>query len=232
MEQGRRTQRAGQPSRRSKVDPPTPPRLTRGSLTSAVAYLTRRDRGLAQIVRKHGVPPLWARPQGFATLVRIILEQQVSLASARAVYGRVAKQLSGGWTTTAVVDEGAAGLMARGITRQKAGYIVALAARIDRGELVLRSLARAPDEQARERLIACPGIGPWTAGIYLLMALRRPDVWPPGDVALQNALGRLLAAGRPLTSDEAVEWASRWAPYRSVAARILWSGYLGERSSA
>jgi DNA-3-methyladenine glycosylase II len=232
MERRERTQRTDQPPRRSVAELPAPPRLTRGSLTTAVAYLTRRDRGLAQIVRRHGVPPLWARPPGFATLVRIILEQQVSLASARAVYGRVAKQLPGGWTTTAVVDEGPAGLMARGITRQKARYIVALAARIERGELVLRNLGRAPDEQARERLIACPGIGPWTAGIYLLMALRRPDVWPPGDVALQNALGRLLAAGRPLTSDEAVEWASRWAPYRSVAARILWCGYLGERSSA
>lgn len=231
MERGERTHRTDQPSRRSVAESPAPPRLTRASLTSAVAYLTRRDRGLAQIVRAHGLPPLWARPPGFATLVRIILEQQVSLASARAVYGRVAKQLPGGWKTTAVVHEGTAGLMTRGITRQKAGYIVALAARIERGELVLRSLGRAPDEQARERLIACPGIGPWTAGIYLLMALKRPDVWPPGDVALQNALGRLLAAGRPLTSDEAVEWAARWTPYRSVAARILWCGYLGERSS-
>lgn len=209
-----------------------PPRLTRESLTNAVAYLARRDRGLAQIVRTHGAPPLWARPPGFATLVRIILEQQVSLASARAVYRRVASQLPDGWTTTGVVHEGTAGLMARGITRQKARYIVELAARLERGELVLRSLGRAGDDQAREQLIACPGVGPWTAGIYLLMALRRPDVWPPGDVALQNALGRLLARGRPLTSEEAVEWASRWKPYRSVAARILWCGYLGERSSA
>jgi DNA-3-methyladenine glycosylase II len=207
-------------------------RLTRATLTSAVAHLTRRDRGLARIVRTHGVPPLWARPPGFATLVRIILEQQVSLASARAMYGRVANQLPGGWTTKAVLRGGTASLMSRGITRQKAGYIVALATRIEGGDLVLRRLARGGDDHACEQLIACPGIGPWTAGIYLLMALRRPDVWPPGDVALQNALGRMLGVTRPLTSDDAVRYAARWTPYRSVAARILWCGYLGERSSA
>ena len=215
----------------STPPPPSPP-LTRRSLAGAVAHLIGRDPRLAQVVRTHGAPPLWARPPGFATLVRIILEQQVSLTSARAVYGRVAKHLPGGWTTTAVLHEGAMRLMARGITRQKAGYIVALAARIERGELVLRSLGCAHDDHVHQQLIASPGIGPWTAGIYLLMALRRPDVWPPGDLALQKALGQLLAAGRPLTSDEAVRWAARWAPYRAVAARILWRGYLGERSSA
>jgi DNA-3-methyladenine glycosylase II len=205
--------------------------LTRSTLSIAVAHLTRRDRALERIVRAHGSPPLWARPPGFATLSRIILEQQVSLAAARSLYRRLSKQLQGGWTPEAILREGTTGLMARGVTRQKAGYLFALAERIDRGELVLRSLGRASDEDAQRQLIACHGVGPWTASIYLLMALRRPDIWPPGDLALQKALSRLLGLERTLTSEEAIDHASQWAPYRAVAARILWCGYLGERAA-
>ena len=176
------------------------------------------------------MPPLWARRPGFATLARIILEQHVSLAAARALYGRLSKQLDGGWTAEAILREGTAGLMRRGVTRQKAGYLFALAERIERGELVLRTLGRASDEDAHRQLIACRGVGPWTASVYLLMALRRPDIWPPGDLALQKALSRLLGLKRTLTNDEAIERAEQWAPYRAVAARILWCGYLGERA--
>jgi DNA-3-methyladenine glycosylase II len=204
--------------------------LTRHTLADAVSHLTRRDPALARIVRVHGVPPLWARRPGFATLSRIILEQQVSLAAARALYMRLSKQLPGGWTPAAILREGTRGLMRRGVTRQKAGYLVALAERIERGDLVLRRLGRASDEDAQQQLIACHGVGPWTASIYLLMALRRPDVWPPGDLALQKALSRLLGLERMLTNEEAIARAARWAPYRAVAARILWCGYLGERA--
>lgn len=213
------------------ADSPSQSALTRSTLSNAVAHLTRRDRALARIVRAHGVPPLWARPPGFATLSRIILEQQVSLAAARALHGRLSKQLQGGWTPATILREGATGLMARGVTRQKAGYLVALAERIERGDLVLRSLGRASDEDARRQLVACHGVGPWTASVYLLMALRRPDIWPPGDLALQKALSRLLGLERTLTSEEATERAAQWAPYRAVAARILWCGYLGERAA-
>src|SRR5262249_6329750 len=130
-----------------------------------------------------------------------------------------------------ILREGTTGLTKHGVTRQKAGYLVALAERIERGELVLRSLGCASDDEAHRQLIACHGVGPWTASIYLLMALRRPDIWPPGDLALQKALSRLLGLERMLTNEEAIECASQWAPYRAVAARILWCGYLGERAA-
>lgn len=214
------------PESRSRVG-----RLTHGTLARAVVHLTGRDRRLARIVRTHGTPPLWARRPGFATLSKIILEQQVSLAAARALYLRLSGQLAGGWTPAAILREGTAGLIGRGVTRQKAGYLVSLAERIERGELVLRKLSRASDEEVRRQLLACHGIGPWSASVYLLMALRRPDVWPPGDLALQKALSRLLGLERTLTSEEAVEWALQWSPYRAVAARILWCGYLGERAA-
>ena len=211
--------------------PSNPTCLTRSTLSAAVLHLTRRDRALARIVRTHGAPPLWARPPGFATLSRIILEQQVSLAAANALYRRLREQLPGGWTPAAIVHEDTSGLARRGVTRQKAAYLVALAKRIERDELVLRRLGRASDEDARRQLIACHGVGPWTAGVYLLMALRRPDVWPPGDLALHKALSLLLGRKHPVTSEEAIEYASQWAPYRAVAARILWCGYLGERAA-
>lgn len=207
-------------------------KLTRSTLLTAVVYLARRDPALARIVHTHGAPPLWARRPGFATLAQIILEQQVSLASARALYGRLAKQLPGGWTPAAISHVGTTGLAALGVTRQKAAYLFALAERIERGELVLRSLSRASDESAHQQLVACHGIGAWTASVYLLMALLRPDIWPPGDLALQKALSRMLGSERTLASDEATEHALRWAPYRAVAARILWRGYLAERASA
>ena len=205
-------------------------RLTRASLVPAVAHLAKRDAGLAAIVDRHGVPPLWARPAGFATLARIILEQQVSLAAAATLYRRVATTLpGGGWTPDAVRAIGADGLRARGLTRQKAAYVVALAERIAAGALRVRALARATDAAVTEQLTRVPGIGPWTASIYLLMALRRPDVWPPGDLALHRALARLRGLQRMPSSGEAVQLAEAWAPYRAVAARILWHGYLAER---
>ncbi len=205
--------------------------LTPSTLSRAVAHLTRRDRQLARIVRTHGTPPLWGRRPGFATLSQIILEQQVSLAAARTLYRRLSNQLRGGWTSAAILREGTTGLVSRGVTRQKAAYLVSLAERVERGDLVLRALSSASDEEVRRQLIACHGIGPWTADVYLLMALRRPDVWPPGDLALHKALSRLLGLERMLTNQEAIEYASQWAPYRAVAARILWCGYLGERAA-
>jgi DNA-3-methyladenine glycosylase II len=193
--------------------------------------LTRRDRALARIVRTYGAPPLWARRPGFATLSRIILEQQVSLAAADAVFRRLLDQLPEGWTPAAILHEGTSGLARHGVTQQKAAYLVALAERIERGDLVLRHLGRASDEDAQQQLVACHGIGPWTASVYVLMALRRPDVWPPGDLALHKALSLLLGREHPVTSEEAVAYASQWSPYRAVAARILWCGYLGDRAA-
>lgn len=205
-------------------------RVTSRTLATAVAHLTRRDPGLARIVQLHGTPPLWVRPAGFATLARIILEQQVSLAAARTLYERLADELPGGWTPTAILHEGTLGLAAHGLTRQKARYVVALAEHVHRGELVFADLARASDADVHRQLTSVPGIGPWTASIYLLMALRRPDVWPAGDLALQKALSTLLGRERLLSSEEAAEYAGRWSPHRAVAARLLWHGYLSDRA--
>jgi len=205
--------------------------LTRATLLDGVRELTARDARLSRIVDRYGPPPLWARRHGFATLMRIILEQQVSLASAAALFRRLETSLDGGITPASVSAAGRAGLQALGVTRQKARYACELAERVTSGALSLRAMARLPDDDVAARLIAVPGIGPWTASIYLLMALRRPDVWPPGDLALHKALARLRGRGAVPTSDEAEALAQQWRPWRAVAARILWHAYLSERAA-
>ena len=205
--------------------------LDRITLLAAVRHLARRDPRLRGLVRRHGAPPLWARPRGFGTLLRIILEQQVSLASARAMYLRLAAAVPE-VTPASVLALGTAGLQSLGFTRQKARYAGALAEMVTDGSFPLARLHRLPDGAALAALMQVPGIGPWSASIYLLMALRRPDVWPPGDLALHKALARAEGLPSVPSAAEAVAWAVRWRPYRAVAARILWHAYLSEKAVA
>jgi len=163
--------------------------------------------------------------------VRIILEQQVSLQSAATLFRRLDRELSGGLSARSVQGAGIAGMRAHGLTRQKADYVVSLAGEITSGRLRLEALRRLDDASAFDALIRLRGIGPWTASIYLLMVLRRPDVWPPGDLALHVALARLRRQNRVPSSADAARYAERWSPWRSAAARILWQGYLAERSA-
>lgn len=215
--------------RASANEPPR--RLDARSLKRGVAQLAATDPDLSDIVRRHGPPPLWARPEGMRTLIRIVLEQQVSLASGRAVYGRLEDHL-GEVTAEAIMESGVSGLRRIGLTRQKAAYCVEVAERIESGELDLRRVAKSSEEAARRELRRVKGVGPWTADIYLLMALRRPDIWPSGDVALLTALQRLRGQPERPTVEEAAEEALGWAPWRAVAARILWHGYLAGSLSA
>jgi DNA-3-methyladenine glycosylase II len=204
--------------------------LTRATLLAGVRELSARDPALAAIVARHGPPPLWARPRGFATLARIVLEQQVSLASAATLFARVDAAL-GGFTPGAVAAAGEDGLRALGLTRQKARYVAALADAVRSGAFPLDALHRRSDAEAESALVALPGIGPWTAGVYLLMALGRPDAWPPGDLALHKAIMRAEGLERLPGSAEATALAERWRPWRAVAARILWHGYLSDRGA-
>ncbi len=208
-----------------------PDRLDASSLARATRRLAAADAGLGRIVDARGLPPLWARPGGFRTLARIILEQQVSLASAATLFRRLDRNIDGGMRAAAIADVGVAGLRRLGVTRQKARYLASLAEQVTSGVLDLRAVSRLDDQAAEARLIALPGIGPWSAAIYLLMALRRPDVWPRGDLALHVALARLRGQSKLPSSEAAARYAERWRPWRSVAARILWHDYLAMRST-
>jgi DNA-3-methyladenine glycosylase II len=175
-----------------------------------------------------GVPPMWGRRPGFATLVQIILEQQVSIVAARTLYRRVRTAL-GGMTPRKVHVRGEAGLRKLGLTRQKARFCHGLASRILEGSLDLSEVARLPDEHGRALLMRVPGLGPWSVDIYYLMALRRPDVWPRGDLALARAIRDVKRTGALPTRDEQHTIAAQWSPWRSVAARLLWAYYLEAR---
>ncbi len=203
-----------------------PTRLTNLMLETATHALADRDRDLARIVQLHGVPPMWGRPTGFATLVWIILEQQVSIAAARTMFRRLGARLGGRVTPEGVLRTGVDGLRAMGLTRQKARYCCELATRVVHGTLDLGMVSRLPEPRARQALLEVPGIGHWSVDIYFLMALRRPDVWPRGDLALAVAMRDVKRLHAVPGSERQGHIAARWAPWRSVAARILWAHYL------
>jgi DNA-3-methyladenine glycosylase II len=210
------------------------PALDEASLLVGVEALAATDPDLAGIVGRHGPPPLWARGPGFETLVKIILEQQVSLGSAVAALGRLRKALgiddAAPLTPAAVIELGEEAMRTAGLTRQKAAYLVGLASDIASGGLDLAAVAAASDDEARVSLTAVTGIGRWTADIYLLMALGRPDVWPDGDLALAAAMRQAKGLAALPSRAEQRLIAEAWRPWRAVAARILWHAYLaGQR---
>jgi DNA-3-methyladenine glycosylase II len=199
--------------------------LTDRSLASGARALARADPHLAAVLSRHGAPPLWGREPGFATLVQIILEQQVSLASGRAAFARL-ERVAGAVTARRIARLSEARLRSAGLTRQKAAYIRALAVAVARREFSVRALTSLDDERAHAELVRLKGIGPWSADIYLLMALRRRDVWPRHDLALATAM-REVKGLRSLPSPERqLAIAEAWRPWRAVAARVLWHHYL------
>jgi DNA-3-methyladenine glycosylase II len=198
------------------------------SFEDAARQLAASDEGLAAIVERHGLPEFWAREPGLATLVLLILEQQVSLASARAAYDRMVARL-GELTTEGILQSTDVELRADGFSRQKARYVRALAAALEDGSLDLDAVAALDDDEARVALVALPGIGAWTAEVYLLSALRRPDTWPVGDIALQEGARRARRLETRPTPDELAAIGEAWRPHRASAARLLWHLYLSER---
>lgn len=190
--------------------------------------LGRIEPRFAAIVKRHGLPPLWPRKPGFATLAILILEQQVSLSQARAMYARI-EAAAGAVTAARLGALGEDGLRSIGVTRQKSAYLAALAADLNTGKLDFGRLAALPDAEAVAALDALHGVGPWTAQCYLLFALRRPDVFPAADLGLMQAVRELWNL-RARPSPEALARRSlAWRPHRAVAARLLWHHYLRER---
>lgn len=194
-----------------------------------VTALVARDPALARVVEDHGPPPDWRRPPGFPTLVLQILEQQVSLGAAAAHFEGLRVAAGGAVTPTTVRHLDDDTMRRAGVSRQKARYVRALAAAVGEGTLDLDALADADDATARRLLMAQPGIGPWTADVHLLFVLRRRDLFPVGDRALQVGVAEALDLAAPPTPTALADIAARWAPVRSAAARIVWHGYLARR---
>jgi len=171
---------------------------------------------------------MWDRPSDFQTLVHLVLEQQVSLASAQACLDKLIA-LMGHLSPKKFLQLDDSALRECGFSRQKTSYCRGIAEHLLANNSFLRDLEEQSDEEARSRLMALKGIGIWTANVYLLMVLCRADVWPRGDRALIVAFKEIFDREKEPTQDELQEYAETWKPFRSTAARLLWLGYLGRR---
>ncbi len=199
-----------------------------GDAARQVAQLVAIDPLFGALRERNGAPPAWRREPTFATIVRLILEQQVSLASATAAFTRLTERV-GEVTPDAVLSSTPEELRGDGFSRQKTGYVVGIAQRILEGEFDPGSLPRDP-AKAREVLLSVRGIGPWTASCFLMFAMGAVDAWPTGDRALYVSIARNLGLEDVPARERADAMADGWSPYRSVAARMLWHDYLGGRA--
>lgn len=189
--------------------------------------LAAGDRDLAHILETYGYPPMWTRSNSFETLVHIILEQQVSLASALATLNKL-KQYKGEITPHNMLSLNDEEMRTCYVSRQKAGYIRGLAHAINNETIDLAALAALPDEQVRTELIQLKGIGNWTIDVYLMFALQRADLFPIGDLAAVNALKRLKQLDQGIDRTSILRISASWQPFRSVASMILWHYYLSK----
>ena len=151
----------------------------------------------------------------------------MSLASAAAANRRLHAHLDDDVTPTGFLELDDQELRMIGFSRQKTSYVRGLAAGIADGEIDLACLEQLPDAEAEATLLAIRGVGRWTAGVYLMFVLDRPDIWPPGDRALHVSMASVFDLAEPPSSERAEEMAERWSPWRSAAARLLWHEYLG-----
>ena len=202
---------------------------TKKHLQAALDHLAENDKILAAAYDEYGTPPLPARPDGFEGLTRLLISQQVSTAAARAIQARFDAAIG---ETNAVnllaMDDETLG--ACGISRPKQRYLRGLAEAVISDGLDLSALRRADNDTVYETLVKLTGIGPWTAQCYLLFSLRRADIFPGGDLALQHAVRLLYGLENRPDAAELADFALRWAGHRGAAARLLWLYYNGEQA--
>lgn len=194
-------------------------------MEQALQYLCEKDVVFRNIIDRYGLPVIPSRPQGFETLVLLILEQQVSIDSAKATFLKIRAKVTHFQPEIllSVSDEEFRSL---GVSRQKAKYIKCLSEAIIEKSLVLENLAEKSAEEVREELIKIKGIGHWTIDVYLMFCLQTPDVMPFGDVAIVNTIKELL----DIHDKPAMEtYAQKWAPHRTLASFLLWHYYLQKR---
>ena len=191
-----------------------------------IKQLTDTDKIFAFIKAKYGNPPAWARPPGFISLSRIILEQQVSLASANAHFLKLNGYL-GEFTPSNILRLTDGEMRFCQISRQKSGYLRSLSTAILSGDLILENLSNKGESEIRKDLTRIKGIGTWTSDIYLMFCLQSKDIFPTGDIAIINTVRELISAG---TKEEIGRLSEKWKPFRSLAAYFFWHYYLRKRN--
>lgn len=205
------------------------PELEGKQLAKALQVLCRQDRDLARAFALAGTPPPRSRPAGFASLLDIVLAQQVSTASHRAIAQRLLDRVER-VTPESLLALGESDFAAIGFSRQKVVYARGLAEAVAEGRLDLTGVARLADEEAMAELVRLKGVGRWTAEIYLMFCLGRPDVLPAGDLALREAAGVVKRRRKRPEERDLRRMGESWRPWRSVAARLLWHYYAYSRA--
>ena len=199
--------------------------LNSKTFKTALSELSVSDKDLKAVLNQFGPPPMWSRDPGFSTLIYIVLEQQVSLASAKATFERLKISVSE-LTPGNFLKLDDVTLKQIGFSRQKTSYCRNISLAVEEGSLPIDQFDKMPNDNVRSELQKIKGIGPWTADIYLLMALNRPDIWPGGDLALVSAIQKVKNLSDRPTAEEFKLLGNLWIPWRAVAARILWHYYL------
>jgi len=193
-------------------------------MQQAIHHLFQKDPIFKHIIDTYGLPPIPKRPQGFETLALLILEQQVSIDSAKATFIKIKAHTTCNPETMSVLPDEE--FRALGVSRQKTNYIKILAQAILNKELDIDSLATKSAQQVREELIKLKGIGNWTIDIYLMFCLQEPDLIPLGDIAVVNTIKELLDIHDKQEMEIHTE---QWSPYRSYSTFLLWHYYLKKR---
>ncbi len=196
------------------------------NMENAIQYLLEKEAIFKIIVEKYGLPTIPNRPQGLETLVLLILEQQVSIDSAKATFLKL-KAKHPNINPESLLTFSDEDFRNIGVSRQKTSYIKALSLSITNNQIDLESLATKSAEQVREELIKIKGIGHWTIDIYLMFSLQAPDVIPLGDIAVINTIKELLDIHN---KQEMEVYVSKWSPHKSVATYLLWHYYLSKRN--
>ena len=197
---------------------------TRQDLVDGIVRLAELEPRFADVHKATGDPPLRREQPGFAALMRMIVYQHVSLASAGAVWQRLEAE-RGNVTAQAIAGLSQQDLRDVGLTNAKAKACLAIAQGVAAGDVDLDGLEIISDEAARAQLVALPGIGPWTAELYLLTCLGRRDAWPGGDVALRSSARELFDLDERPDTEGMEVLAEPWRPWRAIAARLLWAYY-------
>ena len=205
----------------------SPKSLDDKSIVRAAKKLAKIDPALAKVLKELGPPSLWKRPANFSTFVRIILDQQVSLAAGKSIFNRVRAACDGRITAAKILLLSADELRALGLSRQKARYVLTLADDVRAKRFLIGSLKSKSDDEARKSITSRLGLGDWSADVYLMSALSRPDLFPVGDLALIKGM-TMLDGGKYDTPEKALKRAERWRPFRSVATRMIWQLYLSK----
>ena len=187
--------------------------------------LASADAGFSSIIQTYGYPPLWSRPNTFETLVHIILEQQVSVASALSALNKLKERVQE-LTPSGILLLTDSEMKACYCSWQKTSYIKYLAETLLSGKLNLSDLEAMEDDEVRARLVALKGVGNWTADVYLMFVLHRTDIFPIGDLAAVNALKRVKGLTIEVTKEQILIIAEQWKPYRTIATMLLWHYYL------